>query len=273
MKRKFCLALLFCLVFSILVTGLAGCREKDKDPEDPPIVGGYSQDRAVTPEDMEIFNQAMEGFTGVAYEPTLVATQVVAGMNYRFTATATPVIPEPESYTAYVYIFKPLNGPPELVDVEKASAPASEEDRSALYVGQWHAMNMVAAGFDERWLFGEDGAFLYASSDMDALNRLLFEAGQWKVTGSELQLTVESRVELVGGTVESSDEGDYIDGAEAREAIVDPPEHKILAIGEFGTDEETGRKTISIGEVTFYDFDNQDNLFDSYYEFTGISGD
>jgi len=272
MKRKIYLALLFCLAAAILLTGLAGCGEKEeKDPdEETHLVGGYSQDRALTEEDMEVFNQALEGFTGVAYEPTLVATQVVAGLNYRFTTIATPVIPEPYSYPAYVYIFKPLSGPPELVKVEKIPAP--DEDRSELYAGQWHAMNAVAAGFDERWLFEEDGAFVFGTSDMDALGRLLFEAGQWKVLGSELQLTVESRVELVGGTVVASDEGDYIDGAEVQVTDVGPPEQVTHVLGGFGTDEETGRRTITIDGVTFYDFGNQDDLFDSYYELTGTPG-
>ena len=56
---------------------------------------------------------------GVAYEPTKVATQVVAGMNYRFTATATPVIPNPEPYTVHITVFKPLAGPAELGGIEK----------------------------------------------------------------------------------------------------------------------------------------------------------
>ena len=119
MKKTIFIALLLCLAAAILFTGLTGCLKKEK-PDEPLLVGGFSQDRAVTPEDLEIFYQAFEGFTGVSYEPTLVATQVVAGMNYRFTTTATPVIPEPYSYTAYVYIFKPLDGPAELVNIEKA---------------------------------------------------------------------------------------------------------------------------------------------------------
>ena len=120
MKKNFFPALLVCLAATIFLSGMTGCGKKS-EPGAPAIVGGYSQDRAVTPEDMEVFNQALEGFVGVAYEPTLVATQVVAGMNYRFTATATPVIPEPDSYTAYVYIFKPLDGPAELVNIERAA--------------------------------------------------------------------------------------------------------------------------------------------------------
>lgn len=70
--------------------------------------GAYSQDRELTDEDRAIFEEAMKGIVGVSYEPTLVATQVVAGINYRFTTTATIVVPDAESTTKYVYIFKPL---------------------------------------------------------------------------------------------------------------------------------------------------------------------
>ncbi|MCL2321627.1 MAG: hypothetical protein FWC47_05905 [Oscillospiraceae bacterium] len=83
-----------------------------------PMVGAYSKDRAVTEEDLAVFNEALDGLVGVTYEPTLVSTQVVAGMNYRFTATATPVVLNPVSKTVYVYIYKPLDGPAELVKIE-----------------------------------------------------------------------------------------------------------------------------------------------------------
>jgi len=89
--------------------------------EEEPMAGGYSEDRAIAAEELAMFEEVMNDLVGVSYEPTLVATQVVAGMNYRFTATATPVIPEPYSYTAYVYIFKPLSGPALLLNIEKAT--------------------------------------------------------------------------------------------------------------------------------------------------------
>ena len=50
-----------------------------------PVSGGWSitDDTSITPEAQEVFDQAMESFTGVGYEPVdLLATQVVAGTNY-----------------------------------------------------------------------------------------------------------------------------------------------------------------------------------------------
>ncbi|MCL2671141.1 MAG: hypothetical protein FWF10_03785 [Clostridiales bacterium] len=107
--------LALCLAVIIIVMGLAACVQKDAPPA--PIVGGYTEDRAVTEDDLAVFNAAMEHLVGVNYVPTLVATQVVAGTNYRFMATAMPVVPDAESYEVYIYIFQPLAGDPELVEI------------------------------------------------------------------------------------------------------------------------------------------------------------
>jgi len=90
---------------------LAAINEKS-----PP--GGYTANRAITKEELAMFQKVMKDLLGVKYEPTLVATQVVAGTNYRFTAKATPVVPKAKSKTVYVYIFKSLEGTAELVKIE-----------------------------------------------------------------------------------------------------------------------------------------------------------
>jgi len=80
--------------------------------------GGYSKDREVAPDDLAIFEAAMADSQDAEYEPTLVATQVVAGTNYRFTATATPKSADAKPYSVYVYIYQPLDGEPELTEIE-----------------------------------------------------------------------------------------------------------------------------------------------------------
>jgi hypothetical protein len=90
-------------------------------PAEENITGGYTEDRALEAEDRDVFDKATAELVGVGYEPTLVATQVVAGVNYRFTATATPITPDAKPYTVYVYVYQPPGGEPELgeiVDVE-----------------------------------------------------------------------------------------------------------------------------------------------------------
>jgi len=125
MRKLFCFALLICLASFLF----AGCGKTEAPPvelpttsETPPVIGVYSEDRPITGEDMAVFNEAMESLVGVSYEPTLVSTQAVAGINYRFTCTATPVIPDPEPYRALVFIHKPLEGPARLVNIVTPAA-------------------------------------------------------------------------------------------------------------------------------------------------------
>ena len=48
--------------------------------------------------------------TGVSYTPESVATQVVAGTNYRFICTAKTTTPGLETYEAEIIVFQPRAG-------------------------------------------------------------------------------------------------------------------------------------------------------------------
>lgn len=74
------------------------------------ITGGYTKFRPLNEEEQAIFDEATKGIVGVDYEPLLVATQVVAGTNYKYICNACLVSPEPICYGAEVIIFKPLPG-------------------------------------------------------------------------------------------------------------------------------------------------------------------
>lgn len=97
-----------------------------------PVSGGWSitDDTSITPEAQEVFDQAMESFTGVGYEPVdLLATQVVAGTNYCFLCRGTVIVPDaaPEYY--YVYIYEDLEGNAELLDIQKIAIGEGVFDR------------------------------------------------------------------------------------------------------------------------------------------------
>jgi hypothetical protein len=94
--------------------------------DDNPLAGGYSEDRAFTAEELAMFEEVMRDMVGAIYELDLVALQVVAGTNYRFTATATPVAPDAQPQPVFVYIFKPLEGEPELVSVENIETDSAD---------------------------------------------------------------------------------------------------------------------------------------------------
>ena len=63
------------------------------------MCGGYTRQRPLEASDRELFRRATAGMTGVSYTPESVATQVVAGTNYRFICTAKTAI-----------VFQPLPG-------------------------------------------------------------------------------------------------------------------------------------------------------------------
>lgn len=127
-----------CLLMGLFISiSMSGCAQNNNEKSGEPSagstteaiesnanaptgeVGGYTDDREITAEELSIFEQVTKDLVGVGYKPKSVATQVVAGTNYRFTATATPTTPDAEAYDVYVFIFQPLDGSPELGEIVK----------------------------------------------------------------------------------------------------------------------------------------------------------
>ena len=132
MKKLLTLLLTLLMVFT-----LVGCNSKEDAPvvqepekqeevveqtkEEPEIVGGYVdvEDGTLTDELKDIFDSALEGLLGATYEPQeLVATQVVAGTNYKFLANGTKTTNPITKGTYYIYVNKDLQGNVELLDIE-----------------------------------------------------------------------------------------------------------------------------------------------------------
>ena len=113
------------VVFAVLITiTLTSCGTNTNKQADTPSqivrpAGAYSEDRALTDEDRAVFAQALEGLMGVKYAPVSVATQVVAGINYRFTAAVTPVVPNAVSYSVHIFVFRSLSGEVELTGIAR----------------------------------------------------------------------------------------------------------------------------------------------------------
>lgn len=70
--------------------------------------GGYSEARALDQHDKDIFAKAMDGLVGVEYTPEQVATQVVAGTNYRFFCKYKTITAQPEMGIAIITVFEEL---------------------------------------------------------------------------------------------------------------------------------------------------------------------
>lgn len=80
------------------------------------VVGGWTKYHDLTEEDRKVFNEALEGFVGVNYDPKEVSTQVVAGTNYRFMCNAS-MPPSEVMWKAIVEIYNPLDGKPHITGI------------------------------------------------------------------------------------------------------------------------------------------------------------
>ena len=89
------------------------------------VVGGYSKQRKPTHEEVELFNLATASLQGVEYKPINVATQIVAGTNYRFLckARSTGNDKRGKRYYAVIVIHKPLTTEeqPRILSIERES--------------------------------------------------------------------------------------------------------------------------------------------------------
>jgi Flavodoxins len=80
------------------------------------LAGGYSEQREPSEEEIELFKK-VTGEGDMVLTPLSVATQVVAGLNYRFYCRYEEQ--GADSGHCYVIIYKPLQGDPTLTKIEK----------------------------------------------------------------------------------------------------------------------------------------------------------
>lgn len=92
-----------------------------KQPQKQMLAGGYTDQRTPTAEELTLFKTATAELDGVGYTPETVATQVVAGKNYRFICKAVTATRKPQIYKAVVTIYQPLpgKGEPRITKIEK----------------------------------------------------------------------------------------------------------------------------------------------------------
>lgn len=152
--------ILMILALAMLLS-MAACGQKSKQTAETvqraeeTLAGGWThpEDTAITDEARAAFDKALEGFTGVAYEPVaLIGTQVVAGMNYCFLCKATTVYPGAQPREALVYIYADLQGNAEITDIVNLDEESEGESGSGIanpfvdYASLAEAAK--AAGFD-----------------------------------------------------------------------------------------------------------------------------
>lgn len=115
MKKLLCTLLALTLLTVSFVPALA---------EEPMMkLGGWisnTENPAEIPQEvLDAFSKAVEGLTGCVYEPiALLASQVVAGMNYCLLCRLTVVYPDAQPTYALVYVYQNIEGVCELARVE-----------------------------------------------------------------------------------------------------------------------------------------------------------
>lgn len=81
------------------------------------IVGSYSGYRELSEDEKSFFEEVVKGYEKELFDPELVSTQVVAGINYRFLCS----MKDGEvTSKVIVTIYKPLSGDPKITSVEEA---------------------------------------------------------------------------------------------------------------------------------------------------------
>jgi hypothetical protein len=117
MKKLFALMLAMLMVFALCACGASPAPAAEKEPA---VVGGWtlSEDAALSEEARAAFEKAMEGFTGVGYEPlALIGTQVVSGTNYCILCEGRVIVPDAAPYYALVYVYADLKGGAQILNI------------------------------------------------------------------------------------------------------------------------------------------------------------
>ena len=87
------------------------------DPGKSPLPGGWTDFKPVDSSARQVFDQATRNLLGVRLDPLSVREQVVAGRNYQFLCSSTPIVPGAAATKVLVDIYQPLNGAPTVTSV------------------------------------------------------------------------------------------------------------------------------------------------------------
>ena len=166
MKKLFALMLTMLMVLALCACGQSKAPAAEKEPA---VVGGWtiSEDAALTDEARAAFEKAMEGFTGVGYEPlALIGTQVVSGTNYCILCEARVIVPDAAPYYALVYVYADLKGGAEILniaalnlgDIAETGEIKAADPASGNLLGGWK--------LDRESTVEVDGALLHLASQL-----------------------------------------------------------------------------------------------------------
>lgn len=125
------LAILTAMMMLVMTFAMAETSETTTNADLDTMTGAWASwtgDPTEIPDEVRAsFDKAIEGLLGCTYEPVaLLGTQLVSGTNYCLLCKTTVVMPDaPVSYTL-VYIYQPLDGDAQLLQIEVLVLDASE---------------------------------------------------------------------------------------------------------------------------------------------------
>lgn len=157
MKKMATMLMTGALALSVALMGCGGTKtdtadtteatDVEQSPEEGAEVldGGWGvvseASTQLSEDEQAVFDQALEGMTGVSYTPVRVlATQVVAGTNYAFLCTGETVTAEPQTGWYVVVVYQNLEGASELTsiaEIDVADVKRASESDDADVVGGW----------------------------------------------------------------------------------------------------------------------------------------
>ena len=179
------------------------------------ILGGWkaTDSPRMSDEAAAAFEKAMEGFTGVGYEPlACLATQPVSGTNYAVFCKAQVVYPDAKPYYAVVYVYEDLQGNAELLKIVSLT-PNGEADPNAgaggTLLGGWTVAEEQEPGleaFDQaaQKLLGVSYTPIYVLSSqvVSGTNYCVLSKAEVVAPGAEGYYTLATVYQDLSGNVE-----------------------------------------------------------------------
>jgi len=84
------------------------------------LLGGWTPySTTISADAKKVFDSVIKGLVGVQYSPLAVATQVVAGTNYRFFCNAKGVYPNALNEAVIIQVYQPLKDAPHITSIKK----------------------------------------------------------------------------------------------------------------------------------------------------------
>ena len=159
------------------------------------------------------FEKAMEGFTGVGYEPlACLATQLVSGTNYAIFCKAQVVYPDAKPYYAIVYVYEDLQGNAKLLKIVSLTANGEADENAGAagtLLGGWSVADEQDPGLEAfekaaQKLLGVSYTpiFVLSSQVVSGTNYCVLSKAEVVAPGAEGYYTLATVYENLSGNVE-----------------------------------------------------------------------